>query len=216
MVGWAGWSLRRSARQRASRLAAMERAHAQFALALHRELPPEGNLPWSPYSVAAALGLATAGARGRTRAELDRLLAPGRDLAALGAMLQEAATPPEAEAAVANSLWLDPRVRLHESYQQAVRAWPGGEVHAVDFRGDPDGSRLKINESVASSTRELVRDLLPPGTVNQQTAAVIANALYLKVAWRQPFPARSTAPAPFHAPAGTRQVPTMRQQETTR
>lgn len=194
----------------------MERAHAQFALALHQQLPAGGNLPWSPYSVACGLGLAAAGARGQTQAELAGVLVPGGELAALGPMLQRAAAPREAEAAVANSLWLDPRVRCHESYQRTVLGWPGGEVHTVDFREDPDGSRLKINESVARSTRDLVRDLLPAGTISPQTAAVIANALYLKVAWRQPFEARATTPAPFHAPAGTRQVPTMRQQATFR
>lgn len=194
----------------------MERAHAQFALALHRQASAGGNLPWSPYSVASALGLVAVGARGDTRAELAAALAPGEDLPALGRMLRQAATPEAADVAVANTLWLDTRVRPRESYQETVRDWPGGEVYPADFRTDPEGSRLKINESVARSTRDLVRDLLAPGTVSPQTAAVIANALYLKVAWRAPFAPRDTRPAPFHAPAGTRQVPTMRQQQTLR
>src|SRR5690606_41764624 len=61
---------------------------------------------WSPYSVASALGLAAAGARGRTYDELAAALAPGGDLAGLGKVLAESAAPRQAEAAVANTLWM--------------------------------------------------------------------------------------------------------------
>lgn len=202
-------------------MTAPETEHTASALALHQELVralPDGtNLPWSPYSVASALGLVATGARGRTYQELVRALTGGgaaEKLAALGRMLAGAATLPDADAAVANSLWMDGgQLRVREEYQQAVLGWPGGTVHRTDFAGDPDGSRKKINDDVAETTRQLVRDLIAPGLITRETAAVIVNALYLKVAWQSPFPAGATSPAPFHAPTGTRAVPTMRQQE---
>jgi serine protease inhibitor len=204
-----------------------ETAHTASALALHRELvrqvPAGMNLPWSPYSVASALGLVAAGARGDTYAQLLRALTGGGsagepvDLAQLGRMLADAAVLPDAEAAVANSLWMDgQRLRVTDDYQRAVLGWPGGAVHTTDFAGDPDGSREKINADVAEATRQLVRDLIAPGLITRETAAVIVNALYLKVAWQSPFEASATAPAPFHAPSGTRAVATMHQQERLR
>lgn len=209
---------------------ALSAQHTASALALHRELarevPAGANLPWSPYSVASALGLVAMGARGGTRDELARALtgaagggpAPAAaELAELGRLLADAAALPDAEAAVANSLWMDTRrLRVTEEYQRLVRDWPGGAVRTADFAGDPEGSRRRINDDVAETTRQLVRDLIAPGLITAQTAAVIVNALYLKVAWQSPFPAGATTAAPFHAPSGTRSVPAMRQQERLR
>lgn len=194
----------------------MHRPHLDFVAALHRQLPAEGDLCWSPYSVAAALGLAAAGARGATRDQLGSALAPGGELAELGRVLAGSATPAEAEVAVANTLWMERQARFHDAYQQAVRELPGGSVRTADFRGDAEGARVAINDDVERTTRGLIEDLIGQGMLSADTIAVIVNALYLKVAWLSAFEAAATVPAPFHAPSGTRQVPTMRQQESLR
>jgi serpin B len=194
----------------------MHRPHLDFVLALHRQLPAEGNLCWSPYSVAAALGLAAAGAGGATRDQLAAALAPGGDLPGLVRMLAESVSLPAAELAVANTLWIDQRLRVRDTYQQAVLDLPGGAWHIVDFQHDPDGSRVKINDEVERTTRGLIKDLLSQGMISPETASVIVNALYLKVAWLTAFEPAATAPAAFQAPSGTRQVPTMRQTESLR
>jgi serine protease inhibitor len=192
----------------------MHQPHLDFALALHRRLPAAGNLPWSPYSVASALGIAAAGARGDTYDQLDAALAPGGALDELGRMLAGSADPREAEVAVANTLWMRAGWHFLDEYQRHVRDWPGGTVRSADFAGDPDGARVGINEDVARTTRGLVRDLLAEGAIHPDVVAVIVNALYLKVAWLNPFEEHRTVAAPFHAPSGTREVPTMRQQES--
>ncbi len=187
--------------------------HLDFALALYgelaEELPKDGNLVWSPYSVASALGVTAAGAGGATYDELVRAL--GGDLPELGRALSAAARLDDAEVAVANTLWARLGLPFEDAYQQAVLGWPGGALHAADFHGDPEGSRVKINTDVEKTTRGLIKDLLSGGTITAETAAVIVNALYLKVAWRQAFEESATLPRPFYAPSGLRQVPTMRQ-----
>src|SRR6266542_2787250 len=191
----------------------MDLSQVDFALALHDELPADGNLPWSPYSVASALGLAATGARGRTYDELARALAPGGDLVQLGRTLAASARLDDAAAAVANTIWVRLGLELRDAYRQEMLDWPGGALHTADFRGDPEGSRGTINADVEKTTQGLIKELLQRGTITPTTAAVIVNALYLKVAWRNPFADAATQPAPFHAPSGTREVPTMRQQE---
>jgi serine protease inhibitor len=187
----------------------VHRGHLEFVLGLHAQLPAEGDLCWSPYSVSAALGLAAAGARGPTHDELITVL--GGDL---GELLRASTSLHEAEVAIANSLWMDGGPRFHEPYQQAVLGMPGGALHTTDFRHDPEGSRRKINEDVEQTTRGLIQELVAAGMISPETAAVIVNALYLKVAWQTAFP--QTTSAPFRAPSGTRKVPTMRQQERMR
>ena len=188
--------------------------HLGFALALYGELaeqlPPAGNLVWSPYSVASALGVAAAGARGTTYDELVRALG-GEPLAELGGELSAAARLEDADVAVANTLWARVGLPFEDDYQRAVLGWPGGALHAADFRGDPEGSRVKINSDVEKTTHGLIKELLAGGTITPETAAVIVNALYLKVAWRQAFEEGATSARPFHAPTGRRRVPTMRQ-----
>jgi serine protease inhibitor len=187
--------------------------HIDFALALYGELakesPAAGNLVWSPYSVASALGVTATGARGPTYEELSRAL--GGELTELGRELTAAARLDDAEVAVANTLWARLGLPFEDDYQQAVLGWPGGALHAADFHGDPEGARGKINADVEKTTRGLIKQLLAAGTITPGTAAVIVNALYLKVAWRQAFEEGVTAPRPFSAPSGRRRVQAMRQ-----
>ncbi len=191
----------------------MYRPHVDFALALDRQLPATGDLAWSPYSVASAIGLAAAGARGATRDELSAALAPGGDLQELGRALRAAASPGEAEAAVANTLWARLGLQILDGYRQELLGWPGGGVELADFAGDPEGARRAINADVEKTTRGLIRELVKRGTIRSDVGAVVVNALYLKVAWRLPFPQEATGPEEFHAPAGTHPVPTMRLKE---
>jgi serine protease inhibitor len=176
----------------------------EFALNLGRWLAPEGNLVWSPYSVVSALGLAAAGARGDTYDELVGALgaAPG-DL-----RLAEAAALKDAEIAVANTLWTQDGLPIEEAYERAVAGFPGAARHSAGFAADPERARRAINAEVAKTTRDLIKELLPGGTLDRRTRAVIVNALYLKIAWQTTF--SGTRPRPFHGPDGRREVPTMR------
>ena len=195
----------------------------RFALALHARVAagrPAG-FAWSPYSVAAALGLTAAGARGRTRDELAALLTPDGDLDALAAALAAGASlgaaaaagggqGPQAALAVANTLWTDLTLPLSPAYRDLVKSWPGGSARGADFRGAAEAARQEINADVERSTRGLIPDLLDGGAVSRDTGAVIVNALWLRASWTKPFERAETRPRPFRAPGGTVEVPTMR------
>lgn len=201
------------------RVGRMDVPHLEFTLSLLRELPAGGNFAWSPYSVASALGIASAGARGRTYDELASAIAPNGDLGDVAAVLARSARidRPHGEGgpemAVANDLWMQGGLAFSEEFQKTVLSWPGGALHTADFAGDPDGARQEINHDVERTTRGLIKDLLADGTIHRDVAAVIVNALYMRVAWLHVFERTITKPAPFHAPSGTRQVPTMQQSE---
>ncbi|AOS65036.1 serpin family protein [Actinoalloteichus hymeniacidonis] len=197
-----------------------DRAHLAFALNLHRALSPSdgGDFCWSPLSVASALGLAAAGARGTTRDEVSRVLTDGspEDLHRVSAALiaaGELSTSGEREDApilsVANTLWTREDVEVTPTFRRELAGWPGGAVQGAPFETDVEGARRLINEDVAQLTRGLIPELLPKGTVGDDTIATLVNALYLKTAWINRFPAEATRPRPFHAVGGARDVPTM-------
>jgi serine protease inhibitor len=189
-------------------------SHLRFALAVHAALGADGgNSCFSPYSVASALTLAALGARGETREELVALLGDPAEQTALlrdaAQLLEEARSAEQPELAVANTLWADDRLPLEDSFKTELAGWPGAAVASAPFEKEPEAARALINDDVGRTTHGLIPQLLPPGSIDSDIAAVLVNALYLKAAWMKPFREANTTDAPFHAPSGTRDVPTM-------
>ncbi|SEP45335.1 serpin B [Amycolatopsis saalfeldensis] len=191
---------------------------------------------FSPYSAASALGLVSRAARGRTGDELLALLTVAGENTATGEgaetgesvanaaaglepharLLREAAELDDDAAilAVANTLWASDAITVEDGFRAELATWPGSKAETAPFETDPEAARELINTDVRRTTRGLIPELLPFGSLDIDTRASIVNALYLKTAWRFPFPERATAPAAFHSPGGSRQVPTMHLQET--
>lgn len=195
-----------------------QRQHLTFALNLHRALGADGGACCSsPYSVASALGLTWQAARGATADELLALLAPGEsDIAKQVELLSESARlepsfgAEEPVLEVANTLWTAEDLPVTADYGTDLAAWPGAKQESAPFATDPEKARQAINVDVAQTTHELIQELVPEGAIGVDTVASLVNALYLKVAWRNPFIAKATEDADFHTPSGPRPVPTMR------
>ncbi|ASR35198.1 serine protease [Prauserella marina] len=198
-----------------------EKAHLRFALSLHRAIAAgESNACWSPYSVASALGLVATAGRGPTADEVAALLAGApvdvsgqAELLSAAARLSARASSRGSEEpvlAVANTLWAWDQLTVKQGFRARLETWPGGGVASAPFVEEPEKARAAINADVAATTRGLIPELLPSGAVRANTAACLVNALYLKVAWATRFAEADTTGAAFHAPSGTRTVPTMR------
>ncbi len=189
-------------------------SHLRFALAVHSALGAGGgNTCFSPYSVASALTLAARAARGRTREELVALLGePGEQTVLLrdaARLTEESHSKEQPALAVANTLWADDRLPLEDAFKAELAEWPGAAVASAPFETQPEAARALINDDVGRTTRGLIPELLPPGSIDADVAAVLVNALYLKAAWKLPFREANTSDQPFHAASGTRDVPTM-------
>lgn len=195
--------------------------HLRFALDLHQVLGSGGGTCcFSPYSVASALGMVCQAARGATEQELLELLASGEaDVSKQVELLRAASTVDSARPgedpvfAVSNTLWAWDGLDVSQDFAADLAAWPGGKLATAPFRTDPEGARRAINADVAETTRDLIPELVPSGAVDADTVASLVNALYLKTSWRNPFGEHDTVDEDFHAPDGTRPVPTMRQVE---
>ena len=186
----------------------------------------EGNLVFSPASIAAALRLALLGARGATAAELAAVLRlAGPQEAAAGLRLLDsvaagggAETGDGAEAGSAGAVlrapaaaWVQAGLPVRPEYTAAVAGLASVTVRGADFAAAPDQARRGINEVIAGPTAGRITGLLGPGSLSPATRLMLASAVYLKAAWEHPFPAGATADAPFHpGPGGTVTVPMMR------
>ena len=177
-----------------------------FAL-LHRLAPGAGNVVFSPYSIEAALAMARAGAAGTTAAEIDSVLhtahpaALAQGLAELGASLIGAG-PGAPQLNVANSLWVQAGLPLRAPFTRTLSADFGASPQTVDFANAAETARAAINAWVAAHTAGEIPDLFPEGSITNQTALVLADAIYLAAKWRYPFDPSSTTSESFYPPAG--------------
>jgi serpin B len=144
-----------------------------------------GNLALSPHSVAVALNLAAYGARGRTREEIEAVVAG-------------AGQP------VDGGEWVDLSSANRLFGQQGLSWQPDLEelLTVVDY-ADSEAARAAINSWTSEQTHERIPEIVPTGVLDEETLLVLVNALYLKAAWMDPFHATSTTDADFHLADGT-------------
>lgn len=173
----------------------------RFAFDLYRQLramPDGGNLIVSPYSIATALTMTCAGARGTTEAQMADVLHlelaadelhPA--LAALQADLMTVETGgPDEEPlrlTLANGLWGQRGFPFRAAYLDLLDTYYGAGLNLLDFVRAPEAARQTINDWVAEETEDRIQDLLPPGSVDVDTRLVLANAITFKGAWASVF-----------------------------
>ncbi|MBO0803700.1 MAG: serpin family protein [Nocardiopsaceae bacterium] len=176
-------------------------AHADtaFGADLHAKLAEAGgNIVLSPASVAAALKMALAGARGQTATELASVLrVEGPDDAA-GALAELAGVRSGGDLILyaPNTMWLDSTLSVRDEYRR--RLVGGVSVRRCNFLGAPEAARKTINDSVETDTAGKITGLLPPGLIDPMTRLVLVNAIYLNALWQHPFPVDDTKDKPFY------------------
>jgi serpin B len=186
----------------------------------------KGNVAMSPWSIATALAMVRAGARGVTAAEMDRVLhlmdVPDVHQAMNG-LAQEMAGrngrfPGDraVELNAANHVFAQRGLRFEAPFLNELARSYGAGLGLVDYKTGANDARRAINAWVDGQTHQRIPELLSPGTLDTLTRMVLVNAVYLKADWALPFPKEQTAPGPFHAPQGDVQVPFMRGMESRR
>ncbi len=208
-----------------------------FSVALFHELrkvAPE-NLFFSPYSIATALTMVHAGATGRTREEIENALGRPGDgdalLDAAGTLARALASRSEATAdeksrlahaegvtpdsfgcrlSLANAIWHQTGYPIEAAFVETLKTRLGAEVRDVDFAKAPAEAVKIVNDWAAKATRDKIKEVLSPGVLHPMTRVLLANAIYFKARWQEPFVEGATRPAPFRLLNGSSvQVPMM-------
>ena len=207
----------------------------EFSLDLyHKFASGNQNLCLSPYSIASALVMTFAGADGKTRTEMARTLhlpengdeihssfsalqksleAMAEKTTVLAAQAKNAGSASEPITLnIANRLFAEKGYDFRQNFLALVKDDYGAPLEPLDFKNRPEPARTHINDWVAKQTRERIRDLIPAGAIDAATRMVLANALYLKASWADPFEKDATRPEPFHVKVGAPvEVPMMHQ-----
>lgn len=198
-------------------------ANNTFAFRLVRQLcadAPRANLFVSPYSAATALQMAASGAAGQTKQEMEEVLATaGISSAALSEASQTItsllnAPDKSVTLATANALWYRQGPEIRPDFLVANQRNYQSTIRPLNFSDQP-GAEAAINQWASEQTHGRITQIANGMVDPVNTDLVLANAVYFKGKWLDPFDAKLTREGLFHQAAGGRQnVPMMELSKT--
>ncbi len=212
-----------------SDLTALVDGNSAFAFNLYQVLKQTGgNLFYSPYSISEALAMAYAGARGETEKDMAQALnftLPQDRLHpafnSLDLQLKQRGQGAQGKNGagfrldVANAIWGQKDYQFLAQYLDVLAQNYGAGLRIVDFIKQTEQSRLTINQWVSDQTQGKIKDLIPPGGINDMTRLVLTNAVYFNAAWQYPFNKDATSNGMFYLlNGGNVTVPMMKQTES--
>lgn len=85
-----------------------------------------------------------------------------------------------------------------KNYTTSIKRSLNATTESIPFANSKQAVE-KINNWIAKATHNLIQNLLPPRSVNNETKIVIVNCIYFKSNWRIPFRKSSTFSGKFNA-----------------
>lgn len=189
-----------------------------FAFDFYQQVTAENeeNLFFSPNSISTALAMTYAGADHETAAEMARVMHFDKNTPAFhaeyGTYLQELEQEAKGniELSIANQLWGEKSYTFHQDYLNLLKSAYEAPLEEVDFKYEPEKQRVDINQWVEQKTKNKIKDILPPGSIDNFTRLVLANAIYFKGDWHLQFDKKATKDKKFNNYDGSKsKVPFM-------
>jgi serpin B len=166
----------------------------------------EGNLFFSPLSIATSLAMAYAGASGQTAAEMEQVLHLGSEPGIHGAfgdlmdsIRSHAEYPSGTLLTVANAIWPDDSFPVRQSFLELISGEYAGHVQNVDY-ANPEQAESIINQWVSQRTLGEISDLV--SDLDSTIRMVLTNAVFFNGNWEFPFDPRHTALSSFELNSG--------------
>src|SRR6266852_4861635 len=189
---------------RSSEPSQLVEGNTAFALDLYGHLNSgPGNLFFSPYSISTCLAMTYGGARGDTEKQMARVFRfpEGQVHSSFGELqrqLAEAEKQKGIQLTIANALWAQQGHPFLPAFLNITKTDYEANINQADFKTAAEPARGEINRWVAEKTKDRIQNILPPGSLNDATRLVLANAIYFKGIWAAPFQETETSPQPFH------------------
>jgi serpin B len=93
---------------------------------------------------------------------------------------------------IANAFWISDKFPILNEYKEVTEKYYSAKTQKLDFITRQEESRSTINSWVEEKTNAKIKDLLPPGSINEMTRAVITNAIYFLGNWTVQFDEKIT------------------------
>uniref|UniRef100_A0A3B4BAV4 Antithrombin-III n=1 Tax=Periophthalmus magnuspinnatus TaxID=409849 RepID=A0A3B4BAV4_9GOBI len=205
----------------------LSQANSAFAMSLYKQLgsgrSPTDNIFMSPISVSTAFAMTKLGACNQTLEQImkvfqfDTIKEKTSDqvhyfFAKLNCRLFRKKDQ-TTELVSANRLFGEQSLAFNETYQNISQTVYGARLMPLNFKENPEGSRVTINEWIANKTENRIRHTLPPGVLDSTTVLVLVNTIYFKGQWKHKFSKDNVFEVDFHvSPSQTCSVQMMYQE----
>lgn len=176
-------------------------ASNQFAIDMYQKISSDTdqagkNVFFSPYGLSTAMAMLYVGAEGETKNQIAKTFhypaLPVLNMGSSGLMEQLNKPNPNYQLITTNHLWINKELTPNQAYLDTVKRYYGGEVTNLDFANQPDPSRQIMNKAIAKQTEQMIPELLPPKSIQDDTVSVLTNAIYFKGDWKSQFDAKNT------------------------
>ncbi len=174
-----------------------------FSFELLANLPKGVNAVFSPISIRLGLGMALAGANGKTADDIARALqldSPENSHDIFATTLRsfyEDSKKSSYKLSIANSLWGPQGYSYGQDFANLLKSRYASSFHVLDSRDSPEQNRLKINQWVSENTVGKIPDMIPPGGVDNILRLFLLNAVYFEGKWENEFKEWETREEPF-------------------
>jgi serine protease inhibitor len=197
-------------------------ANNGFAFKLLKQLAkeqPAASIFISPYSASTVLQMVGNGTAGRTKAEMQQILGTtGLSSAAVNGANKDIAQSLNSGntnviLTTANAIWYRQGAPVKPEFIACNQQFFGATVDGLNFQ-DPhsvDVINAWANEKTHGKISRIADGMIDP----KYTQLFLANAVYFKGKWAEPFDAKDTKDWPFHLRGGSQKsVPMMTQTKT--
>ena len=99
---------------------------------------------------------------------------------------------------VADALWAEKTYAFLPEYTSLAQNYYDAGTINLDFSNQPEASRRTINTWVEDKTNDKIKDLMPGGSITEDTKLVITNAIYFKGTWVRQFAKENTMEDKFY------------------
>ncbi len=103
----------------------------------------------------------------------------------------------------ANALWYRQSAQIKPGYLEANANFFSSTFKPLDFRNVP-AAEAEINQWASDQTHGRINDIANGMIDPNYTDLVLANAIYFKGKWEDPFDTKLTKERPFHPAAGAK------------
>ncbi|WJX41285.1 hypothetical protein P8452_28660 [Trifolium repens] len=182
--------------------------NVSFSIANHlfsKQSHQHKNIVLSPLSLQVVLSIIAAGSEGPTQQQvLEFLQSKSTDhlnyfaSQLVSVVLSDAGPAGGPLLSFADSVWVQQTLSLLPSFKEIVSNDYKANLSSVDFINKAVEVTQEVNLWAEKETNGLIKEILPPDSVNSQTRLVFANALYFKGAWTEKFDASKTEDYDFH------------------
>ncbi|KAF2886118.1 hypothetical protein ILUMI_20055 [Ignelater luminosus] len=177
--------------------------YIQFSADVYKELlkSHSGNFLVCPLSVETVLALAHIGAEGDTAMQITKALHLPEDKHAIQQIFEELIPKLEGDdkydLSSANKIYVKKNFEISKDFKNTAINSFNSEIENIDFNQNSEAASV-MNNWVEEKTHNKIKDLISKDDLNEDTRAVLINALYFHGKWATKFDVKDTQKKTFH------------------